>query len=218
MIYDLTRFYPTLSNGKSFRPVDFLLNKKHPEVYVYDVSSDWKQVILVNNDVPTGRRKTPTVRTITAPVSGDQADTGSLGLDRNKKYYVFDFWNQKPLGIVAGSDVLSADLWNGQALVYSVKQVEDHPVILGTNRHAMCGMMEISKTSWDRKKKTFAFTADLVKGETMNITIAVPEGAKYQAAYVKKNTAKASFKQTGRYVTVSASSNKNRKSEIKVIF
>ena len=218
MIYDITRFYPVLGNGKSFRPVDFLLNKKHPEVYVYDVSSEWKQVIMVNNDVPTGRRKTPALRTITAPVSGDQADTGSLGLDRSKKYYVFDFWNQKPLGIVAGSDVLSANLLNGEARVYSVKHLEDHPQILGTNRHIMCGMMELSKTNWDRKNKTLGFTADLIAGETMSITIAAPEGTKYRAVAVKSDTAKVSFKQTGQYVRVSASSEKNGKSDIEVIF
>jgi hypothetical protein len=218
MIYDVTRFYPVLPNGKTFRPVDFLLNKKHPEVYVYDVSSKWKQVILVNNDVPTGRRKTPTKRSITAPVSGNQADTGSLGLDRSKKYHVFDFWGQKPLGIIAGGDVLSAELWNGQAWVYSVKQVEDHPQILGTNRHVMCGMMELSKTSWDRGKKALRFTADLVAGETMSITIALPQGLKCNSVAAKSDTAKVSFKQTGRYVSVSASRKKNGKSDIEVIF
>ncbi|MCF7956631.1 MAG: hypothetical protein K9M75_12580 [Phycisphaerae bacterium] len=218
MIYDLTRFYPILPNGKTFRPADFLLNKKHPEVYVYDVTGDWKQVILVNNDVPTGRRKTSTIKTIAAPVSGNQANTGSLGLDSSKKYYVFDFWNQKPLGVIAGSDVLSADLWSGQAQVYSVKQVEDNPVILGTNRHVMCGMMELSKANWDPGKKTLAFTADLVAGETMSITIAIGEEAKYKAVAAKSDTAKVSFKQTGRYVTVSASSKKNQTSDIEVRF
>jgi len=218
MIYDLTRFYPVLPNGKTFRPVDFLLNKQHPEVYVYDVSSDWKQVILVNNDVPAGRRKTPTIRAISAPLAGNQADTGSLGLDSTKKYYVFDFWNQKPLGILAGTDVLSALLLNGEARVYSVKQVEDQPRILGTNRHVMCGMMELSKTKWDLKNKTLGFTADLVAGETMKITIAIPESAKLKAVAVKSDTSKVFFKQTGQSIVVSASSEKNCRSEIELIF
>jgi len=218
MIYDIARLYPALPNGKSFRPVDFLLNKKHPEVYVYDVSDEWKQVVLVNNDVPKGRRRVSKVKTISSPVAGNQADTGSLGLDKNKDYYVFDFWAQKPLGVISGSDSLSVDLLNGVAQVYSVKQVKDHPVILGTNRHAMCGMMEISKTSWDSKKKALGFTADLVEGETMNITIAVPEGAKYKASSVKGSRAKVSFKQNGKYVTVSATSKKNVKSKIEVRF
>jgi len=218
MIYDITRFYPVLPNGKAFRPVDFLLNKKHPEVYVYDVSNKWKQVILVNNDFPSGRRKTPTLRTISAPVSGLQADTGSLGLDESREYYVFDFWDQKPLGILSGTEILSADLLSGVARVYSVKEVEDHPQILGTNRHVMCGMMELSKTSWDCTNATLRVTADVVGGETMNITIAIPEGSQYKAVAVKSNTGKVSFKQTGHYVRVSASSGKNVKSHIEVLF
>lgn len=218
MIYDITRLYPILPNGKSFRPVDFLLNKKHPEVYVYDVTNDWKQVILVNNDVPTGKRRVSTVKKISAPVSGNQADTGSLGLDKNEKYYVFDFWNQKPLDVLKGTDSLSVNLLNGVAQVYSVKQVTEQPVILGTNRHVMCGMMEISDTSFDSKTKTLTFTADIVAGETMNITIAVPDETKYKADKAASETAKVSFKQNGRYITVSASSNKNAKCDIKVIF
>lgn len=218
MIFDLTRLYPTLGNGKSFRPVDFLLNKKHPEVYVYDVAGDWRQVILVNNGVPTGKSKTPAVKTITAPVAGEQADTGSLGLDGSEKYYVFDFWNQKPLDVLEGTGSLSVDLLNGVAQVYSVKQVRGYPVILGTNRHVMCGMTEISETGWDSKKKTLSFTADLVGGEAMDITIAVPEDAGYTVSAVKGKDAKVSFRQIGGYVTVSALSKKNCKSDIKVIF
>ncbi len=218
MIYDVTRLYPVLPNGKSFRPVDFLLNKKHPEIYVYDVNSKWKQVLLVNNDLTDSKKNRPKLKPIGAPMSGDQANTGSLGLNRNEKYYVFDFWNQRPLGILAGTDVLSNNLLAGEALVYSIKQVEDRPQILGTNRHVMCGMMELSKTKWNRNNKTLGFTADVVGGETMSITIAIPEGAKYKAVAVGSDSAKVSFKQTGQYVSISASSENNCKSHIELRF
>ncbi len=165
----------------------------------------------VNNDVAGDR-------TISAPASGVQADTGSLGLERNKSYYIFDFWNQKPLAILAGKDALSAQLAAGEALVFSVKQVENHPQILGTNRHVMCGMMELSKTNWHHEKKRLEFTADLVAGETMSITIAIPAGAKYRASAVKSNTAKVFYKQAGQYVKVFASSEKNGRSDIEVLF
>lgn len=218
MIYDLIRLFPVLSNGKSFRPADLLLEKTHSEVYIYSVSEKWKQVILINNDVANDKKKTAMYRTISAPVSGDQANTGSLDMDRSKKYYVFDFWNQKPLGIIAGTDVLSANLLAGEALVYSVKQVENYPQILGTNRHVMCGMMELGETSWDRRKKKLEFTADLIGGETMNITVAIPEGVKYRVVDAKSGTSKVSFKQNGQYVRVYASSEKNRKSNIEIYF
>ena len=158
------------------------------------------------------------LKTISAPVSGDQANTGSLDLNSGKKYYVFDFWNQEALGIIAGTGVLSADLLAGEALVYSIRQVEDYPQILGTNRHVMCGMMELSNTNWDRRKKKLEFTTDLIEGETMSITIAIPEEAKYRAVSVKSSSAKVSFEQNGQFVRVSASSGKNGKSNIELYF
>jgi len=203
---------------KSFRPVDLLLEKTHLEVYVYSFNEKWKQVILINNDVENNKRQAGGRKTIVAPVSGDQANTGSLDMDSSKEYYVFDFWNQKPLGIIAGTDALSADLLAGEALVYSVRQVENHPQVLGTNRHVMCGMMELGKTNRDRRKERLEFTAKLIGGETMNITIAIPEGAKYRAIDVKSDTVKVSFEQKGQYVVVSAYSAKNVKSNIEVLF
>ncbi|MCP4313171.1 MAG: hypothetical protein GY790_18075 [Bacteroidetes bacterium] len=218
MRYDLTRLFPVLPNGKSFRPADLLLEKTHPEVYVYTVDEKWKQVILVNNDVPDKRKNIAMLKTISAPVSGDQANTGSLDLNSGREYYVFDFWNQKPLGIIAGTGVLSADLLAGEALVYSLRQVENYPQILGTNRHVMCGMMELSNTTWDRRKKRLEFTADLIKGETMILTIAIPEGAKYRAVSVKSSSAQVSFEQSGQFIRVSASSGKNGRSNIELFF
>ena len=172
MIHDITRLYPVLPNGKAFRPVDFLMGKEHPEVYVYDVSSDWKQVILVNNDASTGRRWRPTIRSVAAPVSGNQADTGSLGLSSDGQYHAFDFWNQKYMGIIDGSGALSGDLWSGQALVYSVRRVADHPQVISTNRHIMQGMMECNDITWNAQKKVLSGAVDVIGDEDFILTIA----------------------------------------------
>jgi len=218
MIYDLTRLFPVLPNGKSFRPADLLLEKKYPETYVYKVSNKWKQVILINNDVSNDKNGTGSLRTISAPLSGDQCNTGSLDLNPDKKYYVFDFWNQKPLGIIAGAGNLSVNLKSGESGVYAVKEVENYPVILGTNRHVMCGLMELNNRGWEPRKKKLEFVADLVGSETMDITIAIPAGTKYKAIDVKSSTAKVSFEQHGQYVRVSATSVQNGKSKIEVFF
>ncbi len=169
MMHDLTRLYPMLPNGQAFRPVDMLLRDKHPAVYTYDVAPGWKQVILVNND-------TKNVQTVSAPMSGDQADTGSLGLDAKSDYWVFDFWGQKPVGKISGKGKLSIALQPGEARVFSVRKALDRPQIIGTSRHIMCGMMELSDVKWDAKKMELSFTADLVKGEPLTVTIACPDG------------------------------------------
>ena len=175
--YDMTRLYPVLPNGKAFRPVDCFLSKQHPEVYVYAVDETWAQVILVNNQ--ENGRGIPPSKLLKAPVSGDQPETGSLGLPVDRNYYVFDFWAQKPLGMIRGDGYLEASLKNGEARVYAVRAVENHPRIIGTNRHVMCGMMEISNTLWDNETTTLSFDAAVVAGETMIITVALPEEPRF---------------------------------------
>ena len=224
MRHDITRLFPVLPNGKAFRPVDFLTGKKHPEVYVYDVTDQWAQVILVNSDEVTAtrpmlrRKQENSSRIIAAPVSGNQADVGSLGLKNDKRYHVFDFWNQKPLGILNGEDELSTQLRIGEARIYAVREVEDHPQIIGANRHIMCGMMEIHDTRWDAAKKTLEFSADVIGGETMVVTIALPDGGQFNPGSVSSDAGKVAYERNGNYVTLKADTSSNKRCRITLSF
>jgi hypothetical protein len=197
MTHDLTRLYPVLKDPKSFRPVDMLMGKKNPEVYVYDINPKWSQVILCNN----AKEK----KTISAPLSGIQYETGSLGLNADKKYYVYDFWNNHLVGILSGKDQLSLPLEGQQALVYSVHEVEDHPQFISTNRHIMQGLMELSNVQWNNARKEYSGNANVVAGETMEIVIA-PNGMK--AVKVKTDDGKATIEKTGNGLVVLKISNK----------
>jgi hypothetical protein len=168
MMYDLARIYPVLPNGKSFRPVDMFMGKKNPEVYEYTIDENWKQVIVTNSN-------SEDTETISVPLSGDQVTTGSLGLERESSYCVFDFWNQKYLGIFPGEGFFNISLGNKESDVYAFHKALNRPQIIGTSRHIMCGMMELSEISWDSDEKTLSFIADLPEGEAMDIFIAVPK-------------------------------------------
>ncbi|WP_457269225.1 hypothetical protein [Pedobacter sp. UYEF25] len=169
MRYDITRLYPVLQEPKSFRPVDMLMDKKNPEVYVYDISPEWSQVILCNNS--------KVKKNVSAPLSGIQYETGSLGLKPDKKYYVYDFWNNRLVGILSGKEKLSIPLEEEQALVYAVHEVANHPQFISTNRHIMQGLMDLEHVKWNSKSKQYAGTSKVVVGETMEIVIA-PNGKK----------------------------------------
>ncbi len=185
MKHELTRIYPVLEEPKSFRPVDMLLGKKHPEVYVYDISPEWSQVILCNN--------IKEAKVVSAPLSGLQYETGSLGLNPDKKYYVYDFWNNHLVGILSGKDQLSQPLEGEQALVYSVHEVANHPQFISTNRHVMQGYLELHNVQWNSKRKEYSGKADVIGDETMEIVIA-PNGK--EAILVKTDTGKASIEKT----------------------
>jgi hypothetical protein len=165
MFHDTTRLYPMLDGTKSPRPVDMLLGKAHPEVYAYDMTEDWLQVLLVNNN-KKGKK------VVSTPLSGDQADTGSLGLDADASYHAFDFWNQKHLGVLKGSDALSAELRAGEVAMVSVRKVQDNPQVVSTNRHIMQGMKECHNVAWSAKKKTLIGTVDVIGGEDFVLTVA----------------------------------------------
>lgn len=213
MQYDLSRIFPVLPNGQAFKPVDMFLGKAHPEIYTYSVDADWKQVLLVNND-------TEHSNIIAPPLSGNQVTTGSLGLDENNDYYVFDFWNQKFLGVYNGSENLKVELRPKEANVYSLHKVTGHPKIVGTNRHIMGGMMELSDINWNEKEKTLIFNTQLVKEETMKVFIAVPAHMKYKKSKIEVSNAKVKFIDNGAYVLVELTPLKSgvENSRVKIAF
>jgi hypothetical protein len=156
-----------LPNGKSFRPVDMFLNKKHPEVYVYEVDEHWKQVIVTNSN-------SDTTETIKVPLSGDQLTSGSIGLNSKLKYHVFDFWNQKSLGTISGDSMFEASLKDKETNVYAFHEILERPQIIGTNRHVMCGMMELKSINWDDSDHILSFEADIIEDETMVVYLVMP--------------------------------------------
>ena len=160
---DLTRLYPLLPGTRSFRPTDMLAAAPaDPSVYLYTNDIDSAQLVLTNNfNEP---------RTITVPVSGDQADTGSLGLDPAATYYLHDFWNDEFLGEIPGSDSVSRPLKPQQSLVYSLRRKLDQPQVLSTNRHIMQGLLDT--VAWDPATLTLTGTTRVVAGEPAVLTLA----------------------------------------------
>jgi len=162
---DLTRLYPVLRGTQSFRPVDMLVEgREDPSVYVYQINPDWSQVILCNNH--------DRQHFVTAPISGDQADTGSLGHDRDASYYLYDFWNDEFLGEWQGDGSIERPLKPHQALTYSLHRKQDHPQFLSTNRHIMQGLLDLDEVMWDPNTLTYSGTARVVGGEPFVITLA----------------------------------------------
>ncbi len=164
MFHDVTRLFPILGGTQSPRPVDMLTGSEHPSVYAYRVTDDWLQVMLINNG---GR-----ARVVAAPLSGDQAETGSLGLEHDARYYAFDFWSQSYLGLLDGKAGLSLQLRGGEAAMVSVRKKQDHPQVISTNRHMMQGMMECHGVKWNTRTKTLSGRVDVVGGEDFVLTVA----------------------------------------------
>ena len=178
-IYDLGRAFPMHSTPQSARPVDAFTGVKTPRVYSFRVDDQWQQVAFCNDE--------PAPNTVSAPLSGDQATTGSLGLDASKNYYVYEFWADRFLGKLAGTAKLEAPLAAGEARMYSVREVLDHPQVLSTNRHLMQGYVDLANVNWDSGKTRLSGVAKVVGGEAFRIVLARngSTGGQVSAAGVK---------------------------------
>jgi hypothetical protein len=178
-IFALSRIFPYHSSTLTARPVDMLL-KKYPGIYSFRINDDWQQVVFYNqND------NSPD--TISAGLS-DKAIHGGLELSAKQSYYVYDFWNNRFIGKLQGTDKLIQELRPGEARMMSVRAVKDYPQILSTDRHLLQGYIELSDVEWDAAAKTLKGKAQLVENEPMTIIIA-PNNLKYQNAESKKGFA-----------------------------
>jgi hypothetical protein len=161
--HDLTRLYPLLKGTRSFRPVDMLsAAPADPSVYLYANDTDAAQLILTNNHAEA--------RTVSAPLSGDQADTGSLGLDADATYYLHDFWNDEFLGEIPGNGTISRPLNPLQSLVYSLRRKLDRPQVLSTNRHIMQGLLD--PVAWNANDNKLSGTTRVSAGDPIVLTLA----------------------------------------------
>jgi hypothetical protein len=177
MLHDLTRLYPIFPGIKSPRPVDMLASSDHPSVYAYEVGEGWTQVLLVNNG-----KKTATVST---KLSASSTEQGGLGLDGRGSYHAFDFWSQKSIGLLKGSDTLSARLRPGEVAMISLRRKVRHPQAVSTNRHIMQGMVETRNVEW--KDGALTGELDVVGGEPFVLTVA-GNGRKLTTAEVSTGT------------------------------
>ncbi len=187
--YDLTRLYPIFPGTQSFRPVDMLVEgRSDPAVYSYRVEDGWSQLIFCNNHDEE--------HAVTAPISGNQADLGSLGHSADASYYLYDFWNDALVGEYTGDQTIEVKLKPHQALTYSLHQKKDHPQFLSTNRHIMQGMVDLDDVKWDADKMTYSGTAKVVGGETFIIQM-VGNGFEAMSATADKGVAKLMHSKAG---------------------
>jgi hypothetical protein len=164
VLYDLERTFPYPTEPRSARPIDAFTHTGWPRVYDFAVTPDWHQVTLFNNTLPTR------TETISVPLAGDTAD-GALGLDSRSDYYVYDFWNDRLVGKLKGTDTLQQTLRPGEARMLSIHKVERHPQFLSTNRHLMQGHLDLADVKWIGHSLTGK--ALVVAGEPFKIVIAL---------------------------------------------
>ena len=155
----LEKLFPL--TGKSAKPID-LFEKIHPRVWGKPVQGSfdsWNIVGIFNwKDRP----------------EEIQFDLSSLGLDKSKYYLVYEFWNQRYLGLVNGSVTL-IDVPPRCARLLCIREEQKNPQLLATDLHFTQGGSEILSAGWDPLSRNFLVVCDTKKRPYSMLSIYVPE-------------------------------------------
>jgi hypothetical protein len=162
--HDLTRTFPYHTSAKSARPVDAFVSDS-PAVYDFEVNPGWHQVTFFNAD-----KSSP--RAVGIDLSGPQVN-GALGLNADREYYCFDFWNHRFIGKQKGDTRLAQQLRPGEARMISVRECLQRPQVLSTDRHVMQGYLDLQREQWDGSQRVLTGVSKIVGGDPYTVTLAL---------------------------------------------
>lgn len=96
-----------------------------------------------------------------------------LGLDPEKEYLIFDFWNQELEGIF--KEKIHSEVPPHGVRVFVVRSLPNRPQLLATSRH-ITGAFSIEAVNWDKSKFTLSGTSKTVPDDAYSLFIYLPKG------------------------------------------
>lgn len=164
-IRDLGRILPMPMDGVSARPVGLfqMEDEDNPEVYDYALREDCHLLMLWNT---TQSRKTIEVDLDGAPAFG------GIGLSGDTTYDVWDFWNERYVGRIKGSDALAETVRKNELRLLVVREVGEEPGLLSTNRHLLPGLVDVQH--WETDGSRIQAQSSVVGKDPWRAQIALP--------------------------------------------
>jgi alpha-galactosidase len=108
----------------------------------------------------------------------DYIEFKRLGLDPEKRYIVFDFWNKKTEGCFPEGFAPGGIDSEYKSQVFCIREEESHPQLIATNRHISCGALELKSLSWENNCLTGE--SELVANDEYIIYINEPKDFTFQ--------------------------------------
>ncbi len=215
-LYIMSRTFPYDTLPRSSRPVDAFTNGfTVPRIFDYEVNSDWHQLTLYNPVIDSTNYDAG----ILAVQLGTSLNEGGLGLEQDKEYFMYDFWNDKFLGRYYGSDLLIQELRPGETRMISIHAVEKHPQFISTNRHIMQGLVDMPGLPvWNETSRVLSGKSSVTGGEEYKAVIAL-NGYKPAKCSARRASAKITLADKGKNLLIlSLKSDKNSEVEWQINF
>jgi hypothetical protein len=115
------------------------------------------------------------------PVERRLEFAGQLGLSEERSYVVFDFWNQRPLGVY--KQTLDLIVAPHDTRVLLIHPLAGRPQLIGNSRH-ISGSYSIVSQGWDGVGKQLHGESLTIAGKPYTLWFAVPDGYEKAAAQV----------------------------------
>jgi hypothetical protein len=186
-LFIMSRTFPYHALPKSARPVD-AFNKGFPVpgIFDYEVNPNWHQLTLYNHNSDSTNSDADFV----ALELGNSLNEGGLGLDTEKEYFLYDFWNDKFLGRYYGSDLLIQELRPGETRMISIHAAEKYPQFISTNRHIMQGLVDMPGLPvWNDNNQSLSGKSNAIGGEEYKVVVAL-NGYKPVSCFARNSRAK----------------------------
>lgn len=107
-----------------------------------------------------------------------------LGLERDRKYVVFDFWNQKLLGTFR--DQVEVPVGGHDTRVLLIRPAMNRPQLIGLSRH-ISGSYSVLSQEWDAARSVLKGVSASVVGDPYSLWFHVPEGTKVAQVMVRND-------------------------------
>lgn len=182
-IYDFSRTLPMPNNCLSARPLglfdmagisDLAVNVCQAYDYQLPGALDDHILLLWNH--------TTNPKAITVDL-GKNTAFGGLGLDKDKTYQVWDFWNWRYVGSFSGDSLLTQGLRRSEAMVLAVREQTGVPQVLSTNRHILQGLLDVRNVEFDSGTGALSGTFDLIENDEYRAIISLPDRSVLPGAF-----------------------------------
>lgn len=98
---------------------------------------------------------------------------GHLGLSPAAPYVVFDFWDQRELGVFTGTTQIQIEPHDTRVLL--IHPLLDRPQFVGSSRH-ISGSYSILGMKWDSAQNLLGGSSQTIPGDPYSLWFHVPEG------------------------------------------
>ena len=97
-----------------------------------------------------------------------------LGLNKEREYFVFEFWSRKLLGAFSGVFPPGEVDPKFNCQVFCIRERQAHPQILATNRHITGGGVDLVDVIWESNR--MSGMSRIVGGDDYELFISIPPG------------------------------------------